>query len=304
MRCSRTWRSTTGSSRSTTRSSSPSPTTSCRCSPFALAAVAAGVHRCPRQHLAPTSGGTRAGGVRCPSRRPRSTRAAPAFLSAMTHNLRTPLASIKASVSTLRRPDRRPRSPTTRTRLLVTAHEETERLERLVTKVLELSRIHAGAVEPRREPTDVGRVHAWRGATAAPPRRAATGYGSPKAGDVAIVAVDPEMIELVLVVLLENALRFAPHRYRGCRGRRRPRRRQLRGPSRRSRARRPRAAARQDLRRVRRASTGPRTAPVRGSVSPSPRALVDAHDGLIEVETTPGGGATFVVTLPDEGPSA
>ena len=64
-----------------------------------------------------------------------------AFLAAMTHNLRTPLASIKAAVSTLEDPTAQ-LDAATRERLLMTAREEAERLERLVTKVLELSRIH------------------------------------------------------------------------------------------------------------------------------------------------------------------
>src|SRR5262245_44304879 len=78
------------------------------------------------------------------------------FRSAMTHNLRTPLASIKAAVSTLQGSP--PVDERTRQQLLVTAREETERLERLVTKVLELSRIHAGAVDPRPEPTDIAEL--------------------------------------------------------------------------------------------------------------------------------------------------
>ena len=75
----------------------------------------------------------------------------------MTHNLRTPLASIKAAVSTLQDTDVE-LDDATRARLLRIAHDEAERLERLVNKVLELSRIHAGVLEPRREPTDVGEL--------------------------------------------------------------------------------------------------------------------------------------------------
>ena len=60
----------------------------------------------------------------------------------MTHNLRTPLATVKATVSGLGS------SPaiangSDEAALVAIAVDETDRLERLVTKVLELSRIHA-----------------------------------------------------------------------------------------------------------------------------------------------------------------
>ena len=69
-----------------------------------------------------------------------------AFLSSMTHNLRTPLASIKASVSHAGGPDRAPiDDPHARLAGDHACTTRAERLERLVTKVLELSRIHAGS---------------------------------------------------------------------------------------------------------------------------------------------------------------
>jgi len=216
------------------------------------------------------------------------------FLAAMTHNLRTPLASIKASVETLEDPtvtldDR------TRGQLLATAHEETERLERLVTKVLELSRIHAGAVEPRREPTDIGEI--TRGAVRRLRYLAARHRVRLSVDDDSVMAVvDPEMVELVLVVLLENALRVAPTG----------------------------TDVSVDVVRlgaaceIRVADHGPGVAPehrekifeefVRLEGAPDStgsglglaiaRALVVAHGGTIGVADTPGGGATFVVTFP------
>ena len=93
------------------------------------------------------------------------------FLSAVTHNLRTPLASIKAASSTLRAPDL-DLSADDRAELLDTIYDETERLERLVTNILELSRIRAGGLEVRRQPVDLARPRAGRGpaAPAAGPR--------------------------------------------------------------------------------------------------------------------------------------
>ena len=221
------------------------------------------------------------------------------FLAAMTHNLRTPLASIKASVETLEDPSVA-LDDGTRAQLLATAHDETERLERLVTKVLELSRIHAGAIQPRREPTDIGEI--TRGAVRRLRYLAARDRVLLAVDDDSVVAVvDPEMVELVLVVLLENALRAAPDGTEvsvvvrpdgdGCR--------------------------------INVIDHGPGIAPehrekvfeefVRLEGAPDSsgsglglaiaRALVEAHRGSIAVEDTPGGGATFVVSLPN-GPHA
>jgi two-component system sensor histidine kinase KdpD len=131
-----------------------------------------------------------------------------AFLAAMTHNLRTPLASIKASVSTLLA--HRDLEPRTTIELLTTARSETERLERLVTKVLHLSRIRSGVIVVQREPVDVGELV-----------RAALRSVRGLAGDRAIrlvadadaftlVALDPTLIEVALSCLIENALRYAP----------------------------------------------------------------------------------------------
>jgi two-component system sensor histidine kinase KdpD len=130
------------------------------------------------------------------------------FLSAVTHNLRTPLASIKAASSTLRAPDLE-LSAGDRTELLDTIYDETERLERLVTNILELSRIRAGGLEVRRQPVDLrdlaqAAIRRLRPITRAHVVRLDV---PPTLGDV---EVDVQMMEQVFGNLLENALRFAP----------------------------------------------------------------------------------------------
>jgi two-component system sensor histidine kinase KdpD len=223
-----------------------------------------------------------------------------AFLAAMTHNLRTPLASIKAAVSTLEDPSAH-LDDATRARLLATAREEAERLERLVTKVLELGRIHAGAIEPHREPTDVGEL--TRGAVRRLRHLAARDrVRLSVAGDVVVVSVDPEMLELVLVVLLENALRFAPSGTEvsveatpdGTGGS------EIRvvdhGPGI---AAEHREKVFEEFVRL----EGPPDGTGSGLGLAIARAFVVAHGGRIELDATPGGGATFVVTLPDEDPT-
>src|SRR6185312_703038 len=126
------------------------------------------------------------------------------FLSAVTHNLRTPLASIKAASSTLRAPDL-DLDADDRAELLDTIYDETERLERLVTNILELSRIRAGGLEVHRQPVDLrDLVHAAvrRLRPLARAHRVRVDM-LPSLGDV---EVDVQMMEQVFGNLLENAL--------------------------------------------------------------------------------------------------
>src|SRR6202011_5594754 len=69
-----------------------------------------------------------------------------ALLAAVSHDLRTPLASIKASVTTLLQPDVTI-DPDSRDELLDTIDEETDRLTKLVGNLLDMSRLQSGAFE-------------------------------------------------------------------------------------------------------------------------------------------------------------
>ena len=130
------------------------------------------------------------------------------FLSAVTHNLRTPLASIKAASSTLRAPDLE-LDPEDRAELLDTIYDETDRLERLVTNILELSRIRAGALDVRRQPVELPDL-AQAAVRRLRPIARAHRVRIDIAPGVATVEVDIEMMEQVFGNLLENALKFAP----------------------------------------------------------------------------------------------
>ncbi|GAA4209292.1 sensor histidine kinase [Actinocatenispora rupis] len=78
-----------------------------------------------------------------------------ALLAAVGHDLRTPLASIKAAVSSLRAPDIE-FPPDVTAELLATVEESTDRLTALVDNLLSMSRLSAGAViaHPRPVPLD------------------------------------------------------------------------------------------------------------------------------------------------------
>ena len=71
-----------------------------------------------------------------------------AILRAVSHDLRTPLASIKASVTSLRQTDVE-WSTHDRTEFLSTIEEETDRLNQLVGNLLDMSRLESGIVEAR-----------------------------------------------------------------------------------------------------------------------------------------------------------
>ena len=87
--------------------------------------------------------------------------------------------------------------------------EESDRLDRLVTKVLDLGRLRSGTVEPSFETVDLAElvrraVRRLRHLAADRELRLAV------SGSEVDAEVDPELIEVVVVSLLENALRFAP----------------------------------------------------------------------------------------------
>jgi len=136
-----------------------------------------------------------------------SERLRSALLDSVTHEFRTPLTSIKASVTTLlSTPDF---DPAARRELLTVIDEETDRLNRLVGEAAEMAQLDAQQVELRRELHQVsevveaalekskqalaGREVKWQIAQELPPIR-----------------VDLERIAEVLVQLLENAAKYSP----------------------------------------------------------------------------------------------
>ena len=130
------------------------------------------------------------------------------FLSAVSHNLRTPLTAVKAAASTLLSSWSRI-EPEERRELLETIADEAERLERLVRNTLELSRIRAGALDVTLEPVDIAdlvqhAVRRLRPIARAHRVRLNVDEGLP------VVSLDVMMMDQILLNLLENALRFAP----------------------------------------------------------------------------------------------
>jgi two-component system sensor histidine kinase KdpD len=126
-----------------------------------------------------------------------------ALLRAVSHDLRSPLTAISAAGEAIGSPSL---SPEERAEMAAVIQEETKRLARLVDNLLDLSRLQAGAAEPRREWTSVDELI----------RAAVADVGAgPEAFSLSIdremplVSVDPVQMERALVNVLENARRHS-----------------------------------------------------------------------------------------------
>lgn len=135
-----------------------------------------------------------------------------ALLSAVGHDLRTPLAGAKAAVSSLRSDDIE-FSPEDTAELLETIEESVDQLTALVGNLLDSSRLAVGVVTPqvRRVYLDeaVHRALVSVGMGARGLRRAAMDRVRVEVGDVSVLA-DSGLLERVLANLIDNALRHAP----------------------------------------------------------------------------------------------
>jgi two-component system sensor histidine kinase KdpD len=131
-----------------------------------------------------------------------------ALMGSVSHDLRTPLASIKASISDLADPTLQ-LSDEDRATLLRTTEEETDRLTRLVTNLLDMSRIQAGALVPHRSATPLDELIAAV-ATRLAPMFAEHRLAIDVADGLPLVDVDYLLMEQVLSNLLENAARYTP----------------------------------------------------------------------------------------------
>jgi len=128
-----------------------------------------------------------------------------ALLAAVSHDLRTPLASIKASVSSLRQTDVT-WSPADEADLLATVEENADRLDALIGNLLDMSRLQTGSLAPFLRPTAVDEVApvALRGLDDGERLRIVVPDGLP------LVKADPGLLERVLANLFSNALRHSP----------------------------------------------------------------------------------------------
>ncbi len=128
-----------------------------------------------------------------------------ALLAAVSHDLRTPLASIKASVSSLRQTDVE-WSEADQADLLATIEQNADRLDALIGNLLDMSRLHTGSLQPFLRPTAIDEVApvALFGLDDSLRVEMAVPDGFP------LVLADPGLLERVLANLFSNALQHSP----------------------------------------------------------------------------------------------
>jgi two-component system sensor histidine kinase KdpD len=222
-----------------------------------------------------------------------ASQARAALFSSVSHDLRTPLASITASVTSLLGEDAR-FDHKDRSELLETIRHEAERLNRLVGNLLHLSRIRAGGLTPAKTPAAIDEV--IEGVVGRlQPVLAGHHVRLALRDDLPEIPMDVIQIDQVLTNLLENAAKFsAPGSEITVY-----------------------AARWQDVVSVRVTDRGPGVPPEEleqvfepfyradGDSGPGAglglaiaRAIVEAHGGRIWIEGAPGGGAAVLFELP------
>lgn len=218
------------------------------------------------------------------------------LLSAISHDLRTPLAVITGAATALRD------EPTTHTaavhaELLDTLCEEAERLERLVRNLLDMTQLQAGMLNLKREWIPLEEV-IGSALTRLESKLTQRAIRTVLPADLPLVLVDPVLLEQVLINLLENACKYTPA---GSPIELRAQANDARvtlevidaGPG----------IASGDEERIfekfyRGQQTGARGAGLGLAIC---RGIVEAHGGSISAEKRAEGGALFRVTLPRQG---
>ncbi len=137
-----------------------------------------------------------------------SDRVKSALISSVSHELKTPLTAIKASVTTLLQ-EEADGEQSIRRELIESINRETDRLTRLVSNLLDMSRLEAGALQPRLEWVSIADVVAdvldrmepvLRG------RRVSVQIPD----DLPATPLDFVLVGQVLTNLLDNAVRYSP----------------------------------------------------------------------------------------------
>ncbi|MGW2668441.1 ATP-binding protein [Streptomyces sp. NPDC001272] len=212
-----------------------------------------------------------------------------ALLAAVSHDLRTPLASIKASVSSLRSADVE-WSEEDRAELLEGIEDGADRLDHLVGNLLDMSRLQTGTVTPLIREVDLDEVVPM--ALGGVPEDSVR-LDVPET--LPMVRVDPGLLERTVANVVENAVKYSPPGRRvlvaaSFLGDRVELRVVDRGPGV------PDEAKDRIFAPFQRYGDAPRGAGVGLGLAVA-RGFAEAMDGTLTAEDTPGGGLTMVLTL-------
>jgi two-component system sensor histidine kinase KdpD len=131
-----------------------------------------------------------------------------ALLTSISHDLKTPLASILGAITSLRTYSKA-YDEAAKEQLMGTVQEEAERLNRFIANLLDMTRLESGAVEPRLALADLSEV-VGSVLTRTAPILAAHKVVVNLASDLPMLRVDFVLLEQVLFNLLDNAVKYAP----------------------------------------------------------------------------------------------
>ncbi len=131
-----------------------------------------------------------------------------ALLTSISHDLKTPLASILGAAGTLRGFSSE-LSDQARLELISTIVEESERLNRFIANLLDMTRLESGAIKPKTGRYDVAEI-IGSALERAGKVLARHEVALDVAADLPMLDIDPVLFEQVLFNLLDNAAKYAP----------------------------------------------------------------------------------------------
>jgi len=214
------------------------------------------------------------------------------LLSSVSHDLRTPLSTITGATTALLDPGPEA-DPGDQRMLLDTIHQEACRLQRLVNNLLDLTKLESGQVQVKKEWVPLEEVV---GSAISRLEKELEDRNLRVQIPETWVAVDPVLFEQVLLNLLDNALKFsqAPIEIQGWLSEEKVLLQIAdHGPGI------PRGEEERIFEKLYR-GPGTQQVPGAGLGLAICRGIIQAHDGTIAAHRTPGGGASFLITLPRE----